>query len=131
MPTSTVEITAANFEGYVQNGIVLLDWGAPWCGPCRVFAPTYEEVARRHPDIVFGTIDTQAQTALTAAYNVRVIPMLMVIRDGILLFAKPGVRSAAALEDLVSEVRALDIAALRRKAAETNAHLRALATAAT
>ena len=115
---STVEITRENFEPTIQQGIVLLDWWATWCAPCRAFAPVYEWVAKKHPDVVFGKIDTDAQPELSASFQIRSIPTLMIFRDGILLFAQPGMLPAAALEELIGKVRALDMEEVRRKVAE-------------
>jgi thioredoxin 1 len=111
---ATVEITSGNFKDTVErDGIVLLDWWADWCGPCRAFAPTYERVAAKHPDITFGKIDTEANQDLAAAFEIRSIPTLMVLRDKVLLFSQPGALPEAALEDLIRQVRALDMEKVR------------------
>jgi thioredoxin 1 len=111
---ATVEITSGNFKATVErDGIVLLDWWADWCGPCRAFAPTYERVAAKHPDITFGKIDTEANQDLAAAFEIRSIPTLMVLRDKVLLFSQPGALPEAALEDLIRQVRALDMEKVR------------------
>jgi thioredoxin 1 len=120
--SATVEITEQNFEATVgKEGIVLLDWWAAWCGPCRMFAPTFEAAARKHPDITFGKVDTEAQPGLAAGFRIRAIPTLMVFRDGILLFEQAGMLPPRALEDLVEKVRALDMAEIRRKVADAAA----------
>jgi thioredoxin len=115
---STVTLNAKNFEATVKNGIVLLDWWASWCGPCRAFAPIYEQVSAAHPDIVFGKVNTEEETELSVAFGIRSIPTLMIFREGILVFAQPGMLPAEAIEDLVSRMRSLDMEEVRRKVAE-------------
>jgi thioredoxin 1 len=117
----TTEVTEANFEQTVKQGIVLLDWWAAWCGPCRAFAPVFEKAAEAHPDITFGKIDTEAQPGLSSAFEIRSIPTLMVFRDGILLFAQAGALPGAALEELIKQVVALDMDDVRAKIAEAKA----------
>jgi thioredoxin 1 len=115
----TVEITGDNFKQVVErDGIVLLDWWAAWCGPCRTFAPTFEKAAAAHPDLVFGKVDTEAQQELAASFQIRSIPTLMILRDQVLLFSQPGALPEAALEDLIRQVRALDMDKVRAEIAQ-------------
>ena len=114
MANGTVEIKGDNFKQVVEHdGIVLIDWWAPWCGPCRVFGPTYEKVAQKHPDITFGKVNTEDQQDLAGSFEIRSIPTLMILRDKVLLFSQPGALPEAALEDLIKQVRALDMEKVR------------------
>lgn len=119
----TVEITGENLVDTVKkSGIVLIDWWASWCGPCVAFAPIYEGVAAKHPDIVFGKADTEAEPGLAGAFKIRSIPTLMVFRDGVLVFSQAGMLPASALEELIAKVQLLDMAAVMKSAkAETAA----------
>ena len=111
-------LTADTFQDVVTApGIVLVDFSAAWCGPCRRFAPVFEAAARQHGDIVFGTVDTEAEAALAGAAGIRSIPTLMAFRDGILVFSQPGALPAESLEELIAGVRGLDMDAVRAELA--------------
>ena len=118
MGATTVQITQDNFKSVVdKDGIVLIDWWAPWCGPCRSFGPTYEKVAEKHTDITFGKVNTEEQQSLAASFEIRSIPTLMILRDKVLLYSEAGAMPEAALEDLIRQVRALDMDSVRAKIA--------------
>lgn len=114
---SIVELTTDTFSDTVNaDGIVLVEWWASWCGPCLRFAPIFEEASRRHPDVVFAKVDTEANHELSTAAEIRSIPTLMAFRDGVLVFSQAGVLPGEALDDLVRQVAALDMDAVRKSA---------------
>ena len=113
-----VNLTADTFMGTVQqDGIVLVDWWASWCGPCRMFAPVFEKASRKHEDIVFAKVDTEAEQMLSAQAGITSIPTLMAFRNGILVFSQPGALPAPALEEVITAVRDLDMDKVREELA--------------
>jgi len=118
----TVDLTATDFTSTIEdNSIVLIDFWAEWCGPCRMFAPWYEEISQDHSDVVFAKVDTEAEQALAGSFQIRSIPTLMAFRDGILLYKEAGALPKEALSKLVEQVKALDMDDVRRQVAEAEA----------
>ena len=119
---ATVTLTAENLENTIKdNDIVLLDFWASWCGPCRQFAPVYEEASERHDDVVFGSVNTETEQQLSAAAGITSIPTLMAFREGVLVFSQPGALPAPALEELITAVKGLDMEDVHRQVAAQQA----------
>ncbi|GBL46725.1 thioredoxin [Sulfuriferula multivorans] len=119
---STLDLTQENFESTVlENDFVIIDFWAPWCGPCRAFAPTYDQVSENHPDIIFAKVNTEVEQAIAGSFQIRSIPTLMVFREKVIIYSQPGSLPASALEDLIAKVRELDMVQVHKEIAEEQA----------
>ena len=119
---ATLQLTTDNFEQTITgNDIVLLDFWASWCGPCRQFGPVFEEASEKNSDIVFAKVDTEEQQQLAATFNIMSIPTLMIFREKVLVFSQPGALPAEALDNLIEQVRALDMVEVHKAVAEQEA----------
>ena len=117
---ATIDITAASFEETIEkNEIVIVDFWAEWCGPCKSFSPIYESVSEKHDDIVFGKIDTESEQELAGHFQIRSIPTLMIFREQVVLFSQPGMLNAEQLEDVISKVKAVDMKEVHAEVAKS------------
>ncbi len=123
MTGQAIEMTNDNFEATIDNNdIVFIDFWADWCGPCKMFGPIFEKAATKHPDVTFAKVDTEAQQELAAQFGIRSIPTLGVFRSNVLLYLQPGMVPAEGLDDLVTQVKALDMEEVKKEIAEQEAN---------
>ena len=116
---ATVDLTKDNFEQVVTgNDVVIVDFWAPWCAPCRAFAPTFEQASERHADVVFAKVNTEEEQEVAGAFNIRSIPTLMVFREKVILYAEAGSLPAAALEQVIAQAKDIDMSVVHREIAE-------------
>ena len=119
---ATVEITKENFEEIIiGNDMVIVDFWAPWCGPCKSFAPTYEQISEKYPEIVFAKVNTEVEQELAGYFQIRSIPTLMIFREKVILFSEPGALPASGLEDVIGKVKSVDMAVVHKEIAEEQA----------
>ena len=120
---ASVEVTQENFHQIIGgNNMVIVDFWAPWCGPCRSFAPAYEAASEKHPDVVFAKVNTEEQQSLAGYFQIRSIPTLMIFREKIIIFAQPGALPASALEQVIDKAKSLDMNEVRREIEKESAN---------